>query len=47
MNVHNIHKLLYEQDMVTYEKNCLSTEKDARNASKRLKSLKHRNLKKR
>jgi len=46
MNVHHIHKLLYEQDEVTYKNNCLSTGKNSGNANKRLKSLKRRNLKK-
>jgi len=47
MNVHHIHRLLYEQDEIMYENNCLSIEKSKGNASKRRKSLKRRNLKKR
>jgi len=43
MNVHHIHRLLYEQDeencFFLYEDNYLSTEISKENASKRLKSL--------
>ena len=47
MNVHHIHRLLYEQDEVMYENNYLSTKKNIGNASKIHKNLKYRNLKKR
>jgi len=35
MNDHHIHRLLYEQDEVMYENNCLSTGKSKGNASKK------------
>jgi len=47
MNVHHIHRLFYEQDEIMYENNYLSIEKSKGNVSKRRKSLKRRNLKKR
>ena len=46
MSVHHDHRLLYERDEVMYENNFPSTEKNTGNASKRLKSLKWKNLKK-
>jgi len=42
INVHHIHRLLYEQDeenCFVYENNYLSTEINKENASKKLKSL--------
>ena len=42
MNVHRIHRLLYEQDeeiFFLYEDNCISTKISKENASKILKSL--------